>query len=81
MYHEFKEEVNQLIEANQIKVKKINRRKSIRLLIKAKKNIKKRINNNRANLSKEEKYLLIARMKMIEEAIKEEEHLQISTKN
>ena len=80
LYREFKEEVNKLMEENQIKVKKNNRRKSIRVLIKAKKSIKRRIRTEGSRLDREEKYMLIARMNNIEEAIKNEGQKQFQQK-
>ena len=80
LYREFKEEVNKLVEDNQIKVKKNNRRKSIRVLIKAKKSIKRRIRTEGSKLDRDEKYMLIARMNNIEEAIKNEGQKQFQQK-
>ena len=80
LYLEFKEEVNQLVEKNQTKVKKINRRKSVRMLIKAKKSLRKKIKEDRENLDRDDKYRLVARMKIIEEAIKDEGHKQYQQK-
>ena len=50
LYAEFKEEVNKLVEENQIKVKKNNRRKSIRVLIKAKKKYQKENKDRRCKI-------------------------------
>ena len=81
LYREFKEEeVNKLVEENQIKVKKNNRRKSIRVLIKSKKSIKRRIRTEGSKLDREEKYMLIARMNNIEEAIRNEGQKQFQQK-
>ena len=72
LYAEFKDEVNQLVDENQIKIKKNNKRKNVRMLIKVKKCIKKKIKEGRRYPDKENKYILIARLKMINEAIRKE---------
>ena len=76
LYEEFKEEVNKLVDENKTEVKKKNPRKSIRILIKAKKEIKKKIKMKRENLSKADKFRMIARMKMLDNEIKEESFRQ-----
>ena len=80
LYQEFKDEVNKLVKENQIKVKKNNKRKTIRLLIKAKKNIKGNMRKDWAKLSKEEKHVLVARMKILDEEIKKEGQKQFQQK-
>ena len=76
LYQEFKEEVNKLVDENKTEVKKKNPRKSIRILIKAKKDIKKKIKVERKNLSKADKFRMIARIKMLDNEIKEESFQQ-----
>ena len=80
LYQEFKGEVNQLVKENLTKIKENNKRKSIRILIKAKKLIKKEIKAEGKNLSRDKKYMMIARMKNIEGAIKEESQKQYQQK-
>ena len=80
LYQEFKGEVNQLVKENLTKIKENNKRKSIRILIRAKKLIKKEIKAKGKNLPVDEKFMLIARMKNIEAAIKEESQKQYQQK-
>ena len=80
LYEEFKGEMDKLIEQNKTTLKKDNKRKSIRVLIKVKKSIKQKIKREGQNLDKNSKYLLIARMKIIDEAIVEEGQKQYQQK-
>ena len=80
LYQEFKGKVDQIVENNLTTVKSNNKRKSIRMLIRAKKCIKKEIKKKGKKLDKNSKYILVARMKILEEAIKDEGHKQYKQK-
>ena len=76
VYKDWKEEINKLTEENQTKVKKNNKRKSIKLLIKARKDLRKQCKHAEAT----ERYKLVARMKMLNEEIERENHNQFRMK-
>ena len=76
LYEEWKKEIDQIVVRNSTVPKKINRRKDIKELIKAKRNLKRE-----AKLaSTEERYKIVGRIKMVDEAIKEKEREQHNNK-
>ena len=75
MYDQWKEKVMEIVRKNSTSLKKRNPRKSIKLLIKAKKNLKKEIKNSTIK-----RYDLISRIKRIDEQIKKERDTQFHYK-
>ena len=75
-FDEWKDEVNKIAEKNKIKVKKQNKRKNIKILIRA----KKMLRQEAKAATKEERYKLVARIKMVEEEIEREDQKQYHSK-
>ena len=75
-YDEWKDKVTSIINKNETTVKTSKTRKATKHLVKDKKNLKKQA--KQAN--KEERFTIVARIKAIEEQIKEEDHKQFQDK-
>ena len=76
LYSEWKKEIDGIIERNSTLPKKRNKRKDLKMLIKAKRNLKRE-----AKLaSTEERYRIIGRIKMVDKAIKKEDQKQHKNK-
>ena len=73
----WKEETNEIMEKNKIKIKKRNQNKTIRQLMRTRRSVKRQISTTRC---KERKDLLIQRIRLINEHIKEEESHQYKRK-
>ena len=76
LYMEWKQEIDSITEKHKTKVKKQNKRKVIKLLIKAKRNLRR----ESKKATKKERYGLVARLKTIDEEIKKEEQKQFGNK-
>ena len=68
--------INKLADENKTVIQKNNKRKSIRILIKARKELRKEAKQVDAR----QRYQLVARMKMIDDQIRTENHNQFKTK-
>ena len=66
---EWKQEVNNITKKHQTTVRRQNKRKVIKLLIRAKRNLRREIKE----ANKEDRYGLVARIKAIDEEIAKEE--------
>ena len=73
----WKEKTNEIMEKNKIKIKKRNQNKTIRQLMRTRRSVKRQISTTRC---KERKDLLIQRIRLINEHIKEEESHQYKRK-
>ena len=76
LYDEWKGQINQIIERNSTVLKKINKRKDIKELIKAKRNLK----NEAKTASPEDRYKIVGRIKMVDKAIKDKDREQHNSK-
>ena len=72
LYAEWKQEINTMVEKNSTKVRKHNKRKNIRELIKAKRNLRK----ESKEATKDERYKIVTKIKIIDEEIKKEDQKQ-----
>ena len=72
VYGEWKQEINKMVEKHSTKVRKHNKRKNIKELIKAKRNL--RMESKEA--TKEERYKIVTKIKIIDEEIKKEDQKQ-----
>ena len=69
VYGEWKQEINKMVEKHSTKVRKHNKRKNIKELIKAKRNLRK----ESKEATKEERYKIVTKIKIIDEEIKKED--------
>ena len=75
-FHEWKNEMDTIVEKNVTRVKTQNKRKDIKILIRAKKQLKRESKLT----TKEERRKIVARIKTIDEAIKKEDNNQYRNK-
>ena len=66
LYREWKKEIDNIVNKNTTCIKKTNKRKSIKLMIRTKKHLKKEAKK----ASKEKRYQLVGKIKLIDERIK-----------
>ena len=76
LYYEWKQQIDEIVERNSTEVKKQNKRKTIRLLIKAKKNLKAEVKK----APSKDRFNLVGRIKVLDEQIKKEDQRQFTCK-
>ena len=72
LYGEWKQEIDNIVNKNTTCIKKTNKRKSIKLMIRTKKHLKKEAKK----ASKEKRYQLVGKIKLIDERINKEDQKQ-----